>query len=108
MAWPIICRNAMGYAQVCQRTDSLQLRVLRLGFFQDRDVRVGVFPEDEEILVGSLGFGGVTCHRVSAPELQTGERAEQEILHDSGMIDKLLEFRGRSGAVLLGEISQAA
>jgi len=30
----------------------LQLRVLRLGFLQDGDVGVGVFPEGEEIFVG--------------------------------------------------------
>ena len=29
----------------------LQLRVLRLGFFQDGDIGVGVFPEREEVLV---------------------------------------------------------
>jgi hypothetical protein len=29
--------------------------------------------------------------------LETGERAEQEVLHDSGMIEELLEFGGRSG-----------
>jgi hypothetical protein len=33
---------------------SLQLRVLRLGFFQDGDVGVGVLPAREEILVGIL------------------------------------------------------
>src|ERR1017187_266235 len=42
----------------------LQLRVLRLGFFQDGDVGVGVFPERQEILICSLGFGGVACERV--------------------------------------------
>ena len=31
---------------------SLQLGVLRLCFFQSRDVGVGVFPEGEEIFVG--------------------------------------------------------
>ena len=30
----------------------LQLRILRLGFLQDRDVRVGVFPERQKIFVG--------------------------------------------------------
>jgi hypothetical protein len=35
----------------------LQLRVLRLGFLQDRDVGVGVFPEGEEILVSGARFG---------------------------------------------------
>jgi hypothetical protein len=37
----------------------LQLRVLRLGFLQYGDVGVGVFPEGEEVLVGSFRFGGV-------------------------------------------------
>jgi hypothetical protein len=38
----------------------LQLRVLRLGFLQDGDVGVSVFPEREEILVagGDLGLSG--------------------------------------------------
>jgi hypothetical protein len=31
----------------------LQLRVLRLGLLQDGDVGVGVFPEGEEVFVGS-------------------------------------------------------
>jgi hypothetical protein len=31
-----------------------------------------------------------------------GERAEQEVLHDSGMIEELLEFGGCSGTILLG------
>ena len=30
----------------------LQLRVLRFGFFQDRNVGVGVFPEGKEFFVG--------------------------------------------------------
>ena len=34
----------------------LQLRVLRLGLFQDGNVGVGVFPEGEEILVCGEGF----------------------------------------------------
>jgi hypothetical protein len=42
----------MACGQVCQCTGSLQLRVLCLGFLQDGDVGVGVFPEREEIFVG--------------------------------------------------------
>jgi hypothetical protein len=37
----------------------LQLSVFRLGLLQDGNVGVRVFPEGEEILVGSFGFGGV-------------------------------------------------
>src|SRR5260370_36673767 len=36
----------------------LQLRVLRLGFLQDGDVLVGVFPRGEEVLIGCASFGG--------------------------------------------------
>jgi hypothetical protein len=50
----------------------LQLRVLRLGFLQDGDVGVGVFPEREEILIGSLGFGGVSREGIRAGELEVG------------------------------------
>ena len=35
----------------------LPLRVLRLGLLEDGDVRIGVFPEREEILIGGAGFG---------------------------------------------------
>ena len=34
-----------------------QLCVFRLGFPQDGDVRVGVFPEGKEVLVGHVGLG---------------------------------------------------
>ena len=34
-----------------------QLCVFRLGFLQDGDVGVGVFPEREEILIRNAGFG---------------------------------------------------
>jgi hypothetical protein len=42
----------------------LQLRVLCLGFLQDRDVGVGVFPEGQKILIRSSGLGCVPGHRV--------------------------------------------
>ena len=44
----------------------LQLRVLRLGFLQDGDVGVGVFPEGEEVLVNRARLGGVALKRVGA------------------------------------------
>jgi hypothetical protein len=39
--------------------DSLQLRKFRFRGDEDGNVRVGVFPECEEILIGRLGLGGV-------------------------------------------------
>ena len=42
----------------------LQLRILGFGLLQDRDVRVGVFPEGEKVLVRSLRPGGVAVHGI--------------------------------------------
>jgi len=50
----------------------LQLRELRLGFFQDGDVGVGVFPEGEKVLVGRFRFGGVALHGIGAGEAEMG------------------------------------
>ena len=47
----------------------LQFRVLHLGLLQDGDVGVGVFPEGEEVIIGSLCLGGVALHGVGAPIL---------------------------------------
>ena len=54
----------------------LQLRVLGFGFLQDGDVRVGVFPKGEEILIGSTGFGCVTADGIGAGEAPISQRAE--------------------------------
>ena len=35
----------------------LTAREFPLGLFEDGDIRVGVFPEGEEVLVGLSGFG---------------------------------------------------
>jgi hypothetical protein len=41
------------------RPKLFQLGVLRFGSDEDGDVRVGVFPERQEIVIGRLGLGGV-------------------------------------------------
>jgi len=50
---------------------SLQLRVLRLGLFQDRNVGVGIFPEHKEVFVCSKGAntGGVSIRAMRCPGL---------------------------------------
>jgi hypothetical protein len=57
----------------------LQLRVLRLGFFQGRDVGVGVFPQREELLVSSYRFDPVAGEHICAAKLQAGQRAPRKI-----------------------------
>src|ERR1035437_8057416 len=50
--------------------DRLQLGVFRLGFLVDRNVGVGVFPEGQEILVGSHCLGLISRHYEGSAELQ--------------------------------------
>jgi hypothetical protein len=60
----------------------LQLRVLRFGFLQDGNIRVGVFPQREEIFVGGAG------------KAEMGERPEGKVKHDSTMVQYLLKLCG--------------
>src|ERR1035438_534348 len=47
-----------------------KLRVLRLGLFQDGDVRIGIFPEIEKILICGVSSGCVAPQGVSAAASQ--------------------------------------
>ena len=41
-----------------------------LGLFEDGDVRVGILPQREEVVVSVLGFGSVTREKVCSSQLQ--------------------------------------
>ncbi len=60
----------------CRINPLLQLRVLRFGLLEDRDVGIGVFPEGEEVLVGGAGLGCVALQSVSAGEAEMGKSAD--------------------------------
>ena len=60
------CREKRGRFGV-----SLQLRVLRLGFLQDRDVGVSIFPEGKKILIGAASFGGLVLLGVGVSQVST-------------------------------------
>src|SRR5271168_2785068 len=72
---------------------TLQLRVLRFGFFQDGDVGVGVFPEGKKILVGGPGLGCVTAEDIRTGQSQVCQRADRIVLNRTGVVDDLLELR---------------
>jgi len=73
--WPEITEGTFVGQNFLRRT-SLQLRILRLGLFEDRDVRVGVFRQREEILICGAGFGGVALHGVGSGDLQVRQSAD--------------------------------
>ena len=54
--WHRISMNVIAHRDsICPNALALvKLRVLRLGLVEDRNVRVGVLPEREEVLVGNL------------------------------------------------------
>ena len=71
-----------------------QLRVFRSGFAKRRDVRVGIFPQGEEILVGSASLGRVAGQRVGASR---GRDAPGALWHNS---TPTRDDRGISGILL--------
>jgi hypothetical protein len=48
----------------------VQFRVLRFCCNEDGNVRVGILPEREEILIGRLGFGGVALDGIGSADLE--------------------------------------
>ena len=64
--------------------------VFRLRLQQDGDVRVRVFPQREEILIGSLGIGGVTPHGIGSADLEMRECSDGSVGHNSAMVEDFL------------------
>ena len=58
---PVVAQS--GVAIRLRPRSSLQFRVLGFGLLQDGDVGVGVFPEGEDVLIGSLCLGAWRCRR---------------------------------------------
>src|SRR5215470_11996380 len=87
---------------------SLQLRVLGLGLFQDGDVRVSVFPEGEEVLVGDLGFGGVFLHSVGAGKLETSQRDVDTAGAEIVKVENSLRFNRGVLTIALFQVHEAA
>jgi hypothetical protein len=75
----------------------LQLRVLRLGFLQDRNIGVGVFPEREEIFVGGERLGGITLQSVGAGEADVGQRVDGFVGYNSAMAEDFLQLGSLTG-----------
>src|SRR5579871_243619 len=86
----------------------LQVRVLGFGLLEDGDVGVGVLPEAEEVLVCSSRFGGVALNGIGTTELKMGQRASNEVHHNSSVIQELLELDGGRASIVRQQVSFAA
>jgi hypothetical protein len=71
-----------------------QFCVLGLCSDQDRNIRVGVFPQREEILVGRPALRGFTLDSVGAGKGEVGERPDGKVKHDSTMVQYLMKLCG--------------
>src|ERR1700731_964275 len=89
-------------------TKLLQLGVFSFGGDEDRDVRVGTFPEREEVSVGSErpdagGIGiralrGSRLQGIGTREAQMRQRSRSAVHDDPAVVENLLKLSG--GGVL--------
>src|ERR1051326_3593549 len=80
--------------------DRSQLCELGLGLLQDGNVRIGVFPQREEVLIGRTRFGSVALECIGTGESEASKSACGEIQDDSRMCNDFLEFSGRLFALM--------
>ena len=80
----------------------LQLRIFRFRSYEDGDVRVGVFPQCEEIQIGRLGLGGVALHGVGSADLEMRECTNGFVEYNSAMGEDFLELGGGFFALMGG------
>ena len=85
-----------------------QLGALRFGLLEDGYVGVGVFPNCEKVLIGGMGFGGVSLKGESTCQAQPGERTPGEVPHQSSVINELLKLRCGPSAVVQHEVGLPA
>jgi len=70
----------------------LDLRVLRFGLFQDRDVRIGVLPEGKEVLVRCTSLSHVPLHRVGPGQTELRQFPPGCQRPNAAMVQHGLEF----------------
>src|ERR1700722_17301913 len=86
----------------------LQLGGLCSRFLNQRNIRIGILPECEQILVDSGRFRAIPGSGQSSGQLQTRHWPHGIVQHDSGMIQNLLEFSRCLAMPAQAGISKAA
>jgi hypothetical protein len=69
-------RRSRSWKRGSERRRLFQLGILGLGFAEDGDVGVSIFPEVEKVLVGSASLCGVAGESVGARQPQMCQRAK--------------------------------
>jgi len=92
---------------ISDRPRLLELGVSGLGFLEDGDIGVCVFPQGEEILIGYAALGGVARKSVGTRQAQTRQRVEGRNRIDTTVVKDLAELDGGLRAVPRTEVGQA-
>ena len=82
----------------------MQPCIFRLGSDEDGDVRVGIFPKRQEILIGRLGFGGVALYYISAAKSRMRKCADGLVHNDAAMGEDFLELGSGFLALMCGQL----
>src|SRR5215472_10217577 len=82
--------------------------VLGFRLFEDRNVRIGILPKNEEILIGRFRSRVISCENVSPAELQVRQRADGITCKKSFVVENFLELDRGFSALVLREIRLTA
>jgi hypothetical protein len=83
-------------------------RILGLGLPQYRNLRIGILPQQQKILIEDPGPRIVSRKRIGSTELELRQSADGIGINDAAVIDKVLELRSSLRAVMAREIDRAA
>src|ERR1700733_1010128 len=101
-------KTQMGTTIGANRPPSLELGVFGLRGDEDGNVRIGILPEREEILIGRSSAADVACFRARSCETEMRQRARPAIPYNPAMIEELLEFRSGRGSLFRLQVRFAA
>ena len=73
----------------------MDIRVLRPGLLEERDIGIGGLPEVQEVIVGHTGLRPIPVKSVGARQSEAGHRAQRKVQNDAAVIDDFLELRRR-------------
>src|SRR5271166_6863646 len=84
------------------------MSVFGLCLLEQQQVRVGLLPKREQVLIGNAGSSLVAAEGEGARELQLSERDHGRSLRHSTVSQYLLEFGRRLGSLSSFQIGHAA
>ena len=88
----VSARGELDTAEPFHLCGLLELRVFHPRVLENRDVRIGIIPEGEEILISSFCLNRISRERERPAELQARQRADRIGEDDPAMVEDLLKF----------------